>query len=293
MATGDPDPAALRHLMAGQLTRSGVVRSAALAKAFGDVPRHLFLPEVVLATVYSDQVIETKRDERGRAISSSSQPSMMAMMLEQLELRPGQRVLEIGAGTGYNAALMGHVVGPSGSVVTVDIDDDLVEQAGSNLQVAGAGNVTAVRADGAQGWPPGAPYDRIILTAGATDITPAWFEQLAGDGILVGPLALQGTQLSVAFERVADHLESMSILECRFMTMRGELSETARPAAPLGERVRDFLQGRRPDRGIPLGELAIRVHPRAGERPPAPEVGDSVVDTVHSRFLLTRLPREP
>ena len=107
---------------------SGRLCSAAVEEAFRAVPRHLFLPGVPLARAYADEAVATQAVD-GVTTSSASQPSMMAIMLAQLDLRPGHRVLEIGAGTGYNAALMARLVGPQGHVVSVDIDADLVDGA--------------------------------------------------------------------------------------------------------------------------------------------------------------------
>jgi protein-L-isoaspartate(D-aspartate) O-methyltransferase len=197
-----------------------LIRTQAVADAFWAVPRHLFLPDVPWEQVYSDEAIATKT-EAGRAISSSSQPAMMAIMLEQLELKPGHRVLEIGAGTGYNAALMAHLVGDHGHVVTMDIDEDIVTAARHHLLAAGFGRVELICADGGLGHAPGAPYDRIILTAGGFDIAPAWQEQLAEDGRLVMPLSLNGPQQSVAFTRSGKHLRSVSLHGCGFMPLRG------------------------------------------------------------------------
>src|SRR5580693_5696557 len=113
------------------------IRDERIAAALRDVPRHLFLPHLPPEEAYLDDAIVTKRDADGQAISSSSQPAIMAIMLDQLDLSPGQRVLEIGAGTGYNAALMSHIVGPSGTVVSVDIDSDVAGQARDHLASAG------------------------------------------------------------------------------------------------------------------------------------------------------------
>ena len=168
----------------------------------------------------------TKRDADGQPISSSSQPAIMAIMLDQLTLAPGQRVLEIGAGTGYNAALMRHIVGPSGAVVSVDIDADLVDRAREHLASAGYPDVTVVAADGADGYPPGAPYDRVIATVGVSDLAPSWLHQAGPGARIVVPLDVRGSQLAVAFGRsgIGGHWVSRSIAPCGFMRMRGSLA---------------------------------------------------------------------
>jgi len=191
--------AELRAALVDQLQASGVLTQPRVLAAFRAVPRHLFLPGVPLAEAYRDDAIPTKMAE-GRAISSSSQPAIMAIMLEQLAVQPGQHILEIGAGTGYNAALLGELVGPSGWVVTVDIDEDIVLGARAHLADANVQNVRVVQADGGDGYAPNAPYDRIIVTAGAWDIPPAWHAQLMSGGWLVLPLALgNGVQNAIAF----------------------------------------------------------------------------------------------
>src|SRR5699024_11496177 len=98
-----------------------------------------------------------KYDETGASISCGSQPGVVAMMLEQAAIEPGMRVLELGAGTGYNAALLGHLVGPSGSVTTIDVDDDLVQGAQTRLKEQGSANVEAVLDDGSLGQRDRAP----------------------------------------------------------------------------------------------------------------------------------------
>ncbi|MGC5015463.1 methyltransferase, FxLD system [Streptosporangium sp. DT93] len=210
---------ALREDLVSQVRVRGI--SDAVVGALRTVPRHAFLPELPAETVYQDDAIVTKRDAEGRPISSSSQPAIMALMLDQLGVAPGQRILEIGTGTGYNAALLAHLVGPEGLVVSVDIDPDLVALAGEHLSAAGHPEVRLVCADGADGFSPEAPYDRVIATVGVWDLAPAWLEQLGPDGRLVAPLDLRGVQRSVAMERDGGHWTSRSVLPCGFMRMRG------------------------------------------------------------------------
>jgi protein-L-isoaspartate(D-aspartate) O-methyltransferase len=216
---------ALHQALVDQLKSNGYISSASVEAAFRAVPRHLFLPDVALEEVYRDQAIVTK-SINGQFVSSSSQPAIMAIMLEQLELQPGQRVLEIGAGTGYNAALMAHIVGDAGLVVTIDIDEDIVESARAHLAEAGCGHVHVVCTDGGLGYPEAAPFDRIILTVNAADITPSWRAQLKPDGRLLLPLLLRGPQASIAFAPVEDHMESLSVNACGFMGLRGAFAET-------------------------------------------------------------------
>jgi protein-L-isoaspartate(D-aspartate) O-methyltransferase len=211
----------LRHRMVEQVRAAARSVDPAVAEALLAVPRHLFMPEVAPETAYTDRAIVTKRDASGRPVSSSSQPTIMAIMLEQLDLRPGQRVLEIGAGTGYNAALLAHLVGPTGHVVSLDIDADLVERARVGLDQAGYTDVVTLCGDGAYGAVGHAPFDRVIATVGVWDLAPAWFEQLVPDGRIVVPLDLRGVHRSVALERIDGRWTSRSLVPCGFMPMRG------------------------------------------------------------------------
>ncbi|WP_433791201.1 protein-L-isoaspartate O-methyltransferase family protein [Actinoplanes sp. CA-252034] len=176
--------------------------SPALAEAFATVPREIFVPDgfhrrdgqwVVpadpeyLPTVYSDDVLVTKL-AGDVPISSSSQPSLMAAMIEALDVAPGMRILEIGAGTGYNAALLASL----GAVVTtVDVQADVAARARSALARAGIAGVRVEAADGYTGGPPDR-YDRIIVTVGVAGISPHWLDRLAPGGRLIVPVAHGG-----------------------------------------------------------------------------------------------------
>jgi protein-L-isoaspartate(D-aspartate) O-methyltransferase len=118
------------------LACQGYIKNARLLAAFRAVPRHLFLPGIPPAEAYRDVWIPTAQRD-GATASSSSRPSFMAVMLNQLDVRSGQRVLEVGAGTGYNAALLSQLAGPTGAVVSIDVDPEIVLAAQDNLQRAG------------------------------------------------------------------------------------------------------------------------------------------------------------
>ncbi|CAJ61344.1 MULTISPECIES: methyltransferase, FxLD system [Frankia] len=220
-ASVSSDPARdLRAKLADRLCQD-TVKTPEVETAIRDVPRHLFLPGVPLEQAYADDPVYTKHDS-GVSISAASQPRIVAMMLEQLHLESGHRVLEVGAGTGYNAALMAAIVGTSGHITAVDIDEDLVESARTHLAAAGVTNVDVVLGDGAFGHPDAAPYDRVIATVGAVETPTAWLDQLAPAGRLVVPLRLAGAaSRSIIFERDQDGWISRGSEMCTFMPLRG------------------------------------------------------------------------
>jgi len=223
----------LRQKLVDYLKSQGNIRSSQVEAAFRAVPRHIFVPDTDIEQVYSDTYILTKEQD-GVPVSSSSQPAVMAIMLEMLALQPGQRILEIGAGTGYNAALLAHIIGDAGSVVTIDIDEDIVTAAREHLDTAGFTQVSAVCGDGGFGYPDTALYDRVIVTASASDILPAWREQLKPGGRLVLPFRLTGLtrqhwlfadQTLLAFEHLGDHLLCTDMYMGGFLPLRGTFAQ--------------------------------------------------------------------
>lgn len=198
-----------------ELTRTGRLRDREWRAAFERTPRHVFVPTVItgadsrtlrgevpgdhqdwLDLVYSDTSLVVQNREHpsarvaGRALlvptSSSTMPSLMARMLEVLDVADGHRVLEIGTGTGYNAAVLCHRLG-SANVTTVDIDRGLADSARRRLAALGC-TPAVVAADGTAGVPEHAPYDRIIATAAVPEIPMAWIEQLAPGGKILANL---------------------------------------------------------------------------------------------------------
>lgn len=207
MKAGTPtDPSAQHRVeLADRLAH---LTTPAVEAAFRTVPRHEFTPRfaihdlatrkftehdvhdpdpsgrcAALAAVYSDDTLITRMDSDGTPISSSTEPSLMAMMLTALDLQPGHRVLEIGTGTGYNAGLLSALQGDT-SVTTIDIDPELTTAAEAALARAGH-HPTVLCGDGADGAPDHAPYDRIIATCGVDRVPTSWREQLAPGGAIL------------------------------------------------------------------------------------------------------------
>jgi protein-L-isoaspartate(D-aspartate) O-methyltransferase len=210
------------HALIQALRNSGLLADARIAAAFATVKREIFLPGIDLDEVYSDRAIVTRRDSAGTAVSSSSQPGMMAAMLDQLDLAPGMNVLEIGAGTGYNAAVMQAIVGAEGRVTTIEIDPEVAAAARENLYRAGFAQVNVVESDGVSGYAPRAAYDRIICTAAIWDVPRAWVRQLKPRGRLVTPIQLHAGQVSACLILQADGtLLSTDNRPCGFVLMRG------------------------------------------------------------------------
>ena len=228
------ETAELRARLVGELRARGDVRTPRVATAFGRVPRHLFVTGADPAEVYADRSITIKVDE-GVPISSSSQPAIMAQMIELLELRGGERVLEIGTGSGYNAAVLAELVGAQGSLTTIDIDPELVDAARRQLAAAGYPGVRALVADGAAGDPEGAPFDAVVATVGVERIPPAWIAQLRPGGRLVAPLTIRSMQKVVAFERGAHGLESTAAIDAAFIMLRGPSATHDARAIALGD----------------------------------------------------------
>jgi len=214
----------LRDTLVSYVKSRGALPTPQVEAAFRAVPRHLFLPGTSLEDAYGRAPVVTRRAADGTSLSSASSPVLVAIMLGQLAVEPGQRVLEIGAATGFNAALLAELVGAVGTVVTIELDDDLAAGAAMNLNRAGYPHVQVVRGDGALGYSHQGPYDRIIVTAEAWDIMPAWWDQLTPDGRIVVPVRLHGSGLTraIGFRRRDRHtLVSTSAAVCGFVPMRG------------------------------------------------------------------------
>jgi protein-L-isoaspartate(D-aspartate) O-methyltransferase len=249
------------------LKEMGAIRSPAVERAFRRVERHRLVetfyhwtaesqegapihhdPEhplpAHLELIYSNTALGTRYVD-GMPASSTSQPSLVAEMLELLDLARGMKVLEIGAGTGYNAALMAEIVGDQRLVVTMDILEDVVEQTKRLLGEAEYPGIRVLLGDGVEGVPEQAPFDRIVATVGCSDLSPRWAEQLSGDGLLLAPLEHAGAHPLVLVRKEGGLLRGGVAGWSGFMPARGPLhveglwaTGTVRPnpEEPVGER---------------------------------------------------------
>jgi protein-L-isoaspartate(D-aspartate) O-methyltransferase len=240
MITMTPDDTAgrLHERMVQEIIGSGSARTGPVIAALRAVSRHAFLPGVPLSQACDPHVaVITKKAPDGTHLSCASVATLVAGMLEALQVRPGDRVYECGAGTGYNAALLAELAGPHGRVTTADIDADVTADATAALRAAGYGAVRVLTRDGALGAPEDAPFDRIIATVGIWDIPAAWFTQLTPGGRMVLPLRWRGQTRGVAFTKDHDGaLRSESVFLCGFVPIigqDGERTATIHPDPPV------------------------------------------------------------
>ena len=232
-----------QHLIKQLQTKQSLLPQ--VAEAFLRVPRHPFVSHYYehqsgsrawtryeqsetiawYEHVYQDQALITQVDEQRRILSSSSQPTIMACMLNALKVEPGMRVLEIGTGTGYNAGLLAALTEDPHLVTTIDIDGSAVEHARTVLtDVVGEG-LTVVQGDGSKGFSEHAPYDRIIATASTPTLPLSWAEQLAPDGLLVCILQPRYTALGglLVAKKHSDELLKGALTQlATFMALRND-----------------------------------------------------------------------
>lgn len=215
--------------------------SEATEKAYLATPRHLFVRryrqwgtkewqevreenlEEHLATLYTDRPLILFGEDDGNIPSTISQPSFVLHMLDMLQLKPGHTVFELGAGSGWNAALMGHLVGSEGHVYSVEIIPDVAKRAAQTIEALGIKNVSIITADGGEGHAAGAPYDRAIFTAGAYDLPRHFYEQIKDGGLLLIVIKNEGGGDNLfLLRKTAGHFESLESMQCGFVQLTGK-----------------------------------------------------------------------
>jgi len=209
----DPTRQARQQMVERQLRARAISDERVLA-AMGRVPRHLFVPESYRHEAYDDHPLPIGR---GQTIS---QPYMVALMTQALGLRGGERVLEIGTGSGYQAAILAEL---AAEVISLERLPELAEQARQHLRLVGADNVEVQVADGTRGWPARSPYQGIVVTAGAPAPPRPLLEQLAPQGRLVVPVGDRFTQILEIHTRTGPRgYQVRRDTACRFVDLVGE-----------------------------------------------------------------------
>lgn len=207
--------AARREMVQSQLVLRGI-KSPRVLEAMGRVPREKFVPEHLQDEAYADRALPIDCEQ------TVSQPYIVGLMTEALALTGAERVLEIGTGSGYQAAVLSEL---AQSVISLERHAALSLQAGAALHALGHRNVKLHVCDGNQGWPDGAPYDRIIVTAAAAEIPPALFEQLREGGIMVIPLGASHSQILYAIHKINGRPRATELSGCRFVPFVGAAEE--------------------------------------------------------------------
>ena len=205
---------ALREQMvANQIERRGVTDSGVL-NAMRKVPRHVFVPLDLRAYAYGDSPIQIGM---GQTIS---QPYIVGLMTELLRVRPGDKVLEVGTGSGYQTAVLAELVA---EVHTIERYSELAGPAEARLSGMGYANIHIHTGDGTLGYPPAAPYDRILVTAASPAVPTALKNQLAMGGRLVIPVGKrQSSQVLETLDRVGDNFQTMRHISVVFVPLIGE-----------------------------------------------------------------------
>jgi len=212
------ETARLREAMVRQQIEARGVHHRPTLEAMRKVPRHEFVPPGQRAGAYADHPLPIGHRQ------TISQPYIVAFMTEALDLEAGDRVLEVGTGSGYQAAVLAEIVE---EVYTIEIVEPLARESGERLERLGYTNVHVRAGDGYRGWPEQAPFDAIIVTAAAPRIPEALKEQLASGGRLIIPVGDDVQELRLLTRR-GDRFEEKSVLPVRFVPMTGEVREKVR-----------------------------------------------------------------
>lgn len=201
-----------RQMVEQQLRRRGI-QDPRVTEAMSKVPRHLFVPAEMQPMAYADSALPIGH---GQTIS---QPYVVALMTEAAQIQPGDKVLEIGTGSGYGAAVAGQI---ADEVYTIERHGDLVTEARARFHALGYDNIHVLHRNGSEGWPAEAPYDAIIVTAAAPDLPQPLIDQLADGGRLVVPVGTRAFQTLIRAVRHGGEIHRESLTEVRFVPLVGE-----------------------------------------------------------------------
>ena len=201
-----------REAMVERQIRARGIEDAAVLEALREVPRHAFVPPDVRPLAYRDRPLPIGYDQ------TISQPYIVAYMTEMAEIAPGDTVLEIGTGSGYQAAVLGEL---ASAVYTIEIVPELAARADSTLEALGYGNVHVRAGNGYGGWPEHAPFDAIVVTAAPTEVPQTLVDQLAVGGRMVIPVGDMYQEMTV-IEKTPEGVAERQTIPVRFVPMTGE-----------------------------------------------------------------------
>ena len=204
-----------RRLLVDSLKRRRYISSSSVENAFLNVPREQFIPQNLQRRAYDDTPLSIGN---GQTISA---PHMVAIMCEALDIKKGQKILEIGAGSGYHAAIVSKLVGETGHVYSVERIECLAEQAKNNLESIGIKNVTVAHGDGSEGLPNNSPYDRIYVTCASPRAPEPLLEQLKDAGKLLIPIGNRICRLEL-IEKKGEQIQSTDLGGCAFVPLVGK-----------------------------------------------------------------------
>jgi len=209
-AVNADDFATAREQMVERQLRPRGIRDSRVLDAMRQIPREFFVPPTIANEAYADGALPIECDQ------TISQPVIVAMMTEALQLTGEEKVLEIGTGSGFQTAILAEL---AGEVFSIERHAELTRQAQQRLDELGYQNVHLQTGDGSLGWPDEAPFDRIIITAAAVECPPALWEQLREGGILVGPFGPSSEQVLYEMHKIAGQPRSKTLTGCRFVPL--------------------------------------------------------------------------
>jgi protein-L-isoaspartate(D-aspartate) O-methyltransferase len=224
-AGGEDLYASQRHTMVQQQIRARAVTDPLVLAAMAQVPRHEFVPESDRTHAYEDRPL---RIGRGQTIS---QPYMVALMTSLLDIDRSSKVLEVGTGSGYHAAVLSRV---AGEVYSMEIVPELAEQARQTLSRLGYDNVHVRAGDGYKGWPEAGPFDAVVITAAPPHVPVPLLRQLKPGGHMVVPVGEYWQDLLVITRQPDGAISTRKVLPVRFVPMTGEVQTRAQPSDPPG-----------------------------------------------------------
>lgn len=204
-----------KHNLIDYWKSSGIIKDKKVIKAFKKVPRENFIKKEYVKEAYGDYPLAIGECQ------TISQPTTVMLMTQALELKPSDKVLEVGTGSGYQAAIISHIVGKKGKIISTEIVPDLVKFSQSNIGRLNLKNAEVIHHDGSKGYEKEAPYDKIIITAACPKIPKPLIKQLKNDGIIVAPVGKLNEQVMIKARKKGNKIIEESLGRFMFVPLKG------------------------------------------------------------------------